>query len=137
MFLGIMWVHDVPYVLEINVRLGDPETQSLLSRLNTNFYELLISCAKGEPMPKILFKSGYSTCVVGVQKNYPSKSEETFENDPNYKNYLWAGLTEGNHYSGRVCSAVSFSQIKEESLKNAYSLIKQLNGLDYRHDIGI
>ena len=72
LFIGIMLTPDGPSVLEYNTRFGDPETQVVLPRLDTDFLELLWAAAQGELRGfKLAVKRDSAVCVVVAAKGYP------------------------------------------------------------------
>ena len=72
LFIGIMLTKDGPSVLEYNTRFGDPETQVVLPRLETDVLQLLWSAARGELAGmKISVRPEYALCVVIASKGYP------------------------------------------------------------------
>ncbi|MGH9006666.1 MAG: phosphoribosylamine--glycine ligase [Acidimicrobiales bacterium] len=68
---GIMVTSDGPYVLEFNVRFGDPETQVLLPRLLDDPVDLLRSAAEGRLVEAPRFRDEATVCVVAVAEGYP------------------------------------------------------------------
>lgn len=78
-FAGIMVVKNEPYLLEYNVRFGDPECQTLMMRLDCDLVELLEASASGnlESMkPKLKWKDAHTLCVVMAAKGYPDVYEK-------------------------------------------------------------
>jgi phosphoribosylamine--glycine ligase len=74
LYAGLMMTASGPKVLEFNVRLGDPETQCLLHRLDCDFGTLIYQAAKGNLDPNLLsFRSDPSVCVVLAAAGYPGK----------------------------------------------------------------
>jgi phosphoribosylamine--glycine ligase len=74
LYAGLMMTADGPRVLEFNVRLGDPETQPLMHRLDCDFAETLWAAARGELAGKSLrWKAEPSVCVVLAAEGYPGK----------------------------------------------------------------
>ena len=72
LYAGLMMTDRGPMVLEFNVRLGDPETQALLHRMDCDFGALLFEAAKGRVQPSLLhFKDDPSVCVVLAAHGYP------------------------------------------------------------------
>ncbi len=72
LFIGIMLTEDGPSVLEYNTRFGDPETQVVLPRLETDVLELLWAAARGQlATVKIRVRPEYALCVVIASKGYP------------------------------------------------------------------
>lgn len=147
MYLGIMWVRDTPYILEINVRLGDPEAQCLLPRLQGDFYQLLSDVARGESIPEIEMSPTYAVSLVGVEKSYPEKNQVPY---PQFcaedalaksKNCLvfYSGIqrTENSYSaSGRVLSVVGMAPNISNAKKEAYEAIKSFPSWSVRQDIG-
>ncbi|MBF8306078.1 MAG: phosphoribosylamine--glycine ligase, partial [Acidobacteria bacterium] len=71
---GLMITADGPKVIEYNVRFGDPETQALLVRLDTNLAELASEVARGQLRTTPLqWKPGASVCVVACSEGYPGE----------------------------------------------------------------
>jgi phosphoribosylamine--glycine ligase len=74
LYAGLMMTARGPMVLEFNVRLGDPETQALLHRMDCDFGALLLSAAKGKVDESLLrFRNDPSVCVVMAAAGYPGK----------------------------------------------------------------
>ncbi len=77
LYLGLMIVNNNPYVLEYNVRLGDPEAQVLLPRCSSDLFPYLKACVKGDlgKMEAIKWTRRHSVCVVMASGGYPHKFE--------------------------------------------------------------
>ncbi|HXH67910.1 MAG TPA: phosphoribosylamine--glycine ligase, partial [Candidatus Limnocylindrales bacterium] len=76
LYVGLMLTKIGPKVLEFNCRLGDPETQAILARVDFNLAEVLADVAAGNLKPeKMKWKSGASACVVMASGGYPEKFE--------------------------------------------------------------
>ena len=72
LYAGLMIVNNEPFLIEYNVRMGDPECQTLLPRLNSDFLDILISCVKGNLNEMdIKWTNKQSLCVVLCSKGYP------------------------------------------------------------------
>lgn len=73
LFAGLMLTQKGPQLLEYNTRFGDPETQVLMARLESDVVALLLACAKGElaSAPAIRFKQQAAVCVVMASQGYP------------------------------------------------------------------
>src|SRR5208337_1404260 len=72
LYAGMMMTAGGPKVLEFNVRMGDPETQPLMHRLDCDFAQVLMAAAHGELGDTILrWKAGPSVCVVLASGGYP------------------------------------------------------------------
>ncbi|MEO6001732.1 MAG: phosphoribosylamine--glycine ligase [Opitutus sp.] len=72
LFIGVMLTADGPSVLEYNTRFGDPETQVVLPRIETDFLEILWAAASGELAPvQLKIKPAHALCVVIAAKGYP------------------------------------------------------------------
>lgn len=73
-FIGLMNCNGDPYVIEYNVRMGDPETEAVMTRIDSDFLEHLISAAKKELDKEKIIKSEHSAVtVVVVSGGYPEK----------------------------------------------------------------
>jgi phosphoribosylamine--glycine ligase len=76
-FIGLMNVKGDPYVIEYNARMGDPETQSVMMRIKSDFVELLLACAKKQMKNfKIEIDPSYVTTVVMAAGGYPDQYEK-------------------------------------------------------------
>lgn len=144
-FFGLMITKKGVYLLEYNMRLGDPETQVVLPLLESDFLEIL-NCAMEKNLEncEIKWKNKSACCVVGVSKGYPLKYEKGFEIKglENIKNhYFIAGanlkdklVTSG----GRVINIVSVANTLDEAIRNSYEDIEKVDfeNIYYRKDIG-
>ena len=150
LYAGLMIVNNEPYLIEYNVRMGDPECQTILPRLETDLIEILLACCE-EKLSKINIKwsEKKSLCVVMCSKGYPDSYQENIEITNlnkihlNNNEFLFhAGTIKNNKKiyatGGRVLNFVGlgddFSDAKKSALKN----LKYLNwsGGFYRKDIG-
>lgn len=146
-FIGLMNINGEPFVIEYNTRMGDPETQVVLPRLDTDFVELLIATAKGEltsrPIPQ---KKEVAITVVMVAEGYPESYEKgkVIQGINNVANGLvfHAGTkSNGNDVvtnGGRVLAVTGTGTSLNEASKKAYKAVSgiQWDGLYFRKDIG-
>jgi phosphoribosylamine--glycine ligase len=150
LYIGLMLTKSGPKVLEFNCRLGDPETQAILARLDFNLAEALAEVAAGRLQPeKLKWKPGASACVVLASGGYPGKFETGREISglteadqiPDVK-VLHAGTKrEGDKIvtsGGRVLGVTSSGKDLSEALQKAYRAAGkiQFGGMHYRKDIG-
>lgn len=148
-FFGLMITKDDVYLLEYNMRMGDPETQAVLPLMESDFLELIeSSIEKKLKKDEIIWKNKFSCCVVGVANGYPlsyKKGEiisgiEKFEKNENLKLYT-AGVDFKNDNfitnGGRVINIVGVGNNIEEARDIAYSNIEKIkfNGIYFRKDI--
>ena len=150
LYAGLMIVRDEPYLIEYNVRMGDPECQTILPKLETDLSDILMACCE-ETLDKIEinWSNKKSVCVVICSKGYPDefKKNVEIENLDNVildynENLFHAGTTKKDNKiyatGGRVLNFVSISDNFTIAKKN---IIKNLNKLNwsggfYRKDIG-
>jgi phosphoribosylamine---glycine ligase len=150
LFLGIMVVKDMPYVLEINVRFGDPEAQVLLPLLKTDFLTLVNQVCEGNVKKiKVDFSKQKATCIVLASKGYPSKYQikkeikgiEDASDLPNVYIFHAGTSTENGKLvtnGGRVLNVVGLGDTSEESRKTALNGVSKISfdGMFFRKDIG-
>jgi len=150
LYAGLMIMNNEPYLIEYNVRMGDPECQTILPRLKTDLFEIIVSCCNENLInTNIEWYNEKSLCIVLCSKGYPEKFEKKIiiknidQIDLQNNEYLYhAGTIEdkGNIYSngGRVLNFVSLSDSLKKSRENSIELIKKLNWSNgyYRRDIG-
>ena len=150
LYAGLMIVDNEPFLIEYNVRMGDPECQTILPKLKTDLLEIIEACCKEElKNMKIEWYDKKSLCVVLCSKGYPNKYNNNIlienieilnldENDFIY--HAGTKKIEGNVYSngGRVINFVSLSSNFKESRNKVFSYINKLNwhGGFFRKDIG-
>lgn len=145
-YFGIMITKKGVYLLEYNVRMGDPETQAILPLLKSDFVEIINSSIDKKLKDiKIEWIDGASCCIVAASKGYPNNYEIgydiTIKNDIKGKVFI-AGATflDGKLVTsgGRVLSIVAVEKDIEKARKTAYDEIKKIdfNGMYYRKDIG-
>ena len=146
-FIGLINVDNEPYVIEYNVRMGDPETQVVLPRIENDFLEIMLAI-ENQTLDKINLKINpdYFSNVVLASKGYPEKYEKGFDitglNNVKDSIIFQAGtsLTENKTTTngGRVLSVVSRDKTFQTALKKSYSNIEKINfeGKIFRKDIG-
>ena len=147
LFIGLMIVDNEPYVLEYNVRFGDPECEELMALIDSSLYDMFYNGAKGE-LDKIdvKIKDMVAVGVVCASKNYPYSSSEPSEikvddlSDCNgYIAYAGVKKIDGKLYAtgGRVLVCVGFGKNVKEARDEAYKIVDKVHfeGKKYRKDI--
>ena len=147
-FIGLIMVEKEPYVIEYNVRMGDPETQVVLPRIKSDFLDLMIGTAN-ESLSSCemeILDDTYSNVVMvagGYPEAYekgnvitgiPENSEETIIFQAGTKTVNTNVVTNG----GRVLSVVSKGTDHKQALSKSYEIVDKINYKDknYRKDIG-
>ncbi len=150
LYTGLMIVNNEPYLIEYNVRLGDPECQTILPRLITNLNDIILACCEKKLSEiKINWSDKKSLCIVLCSKGYPETYEKNIkiENIENIElssdEFLFHAGTEKKEkiiYSigGRVLNFVSLSENFFEARNKIYKNLNKLNWSKgfYRRDIG-
>ena len=150
LYVGLMIKDNNPFLIEFNVRMGDPECQTILPTLTTDLLDILISCCDGTLNKiKIKFSNTKSICIVLCSKGYPEKFENNIEIKDLEKvklhknqNIFHAGtLKKKNEIisnGGRVLNFVSTSEDFLKCRVEVIDLIKKLNWKNgyFRKDIG-
>ena len=75
LYAGVIFEDNIPYVLEFNARMGDPECQAILPRMDSDLFEYAQACTQGNlgAMPQIKWKKQSSVCVILASRGYPVK----------------------------------------------------------------
>lgn len=150
LYAGLMIVENEPYLIEYNVRMGDPECQTILPKLKTDLAEIIDSCCnKKLANINIEWTNKKSLCVVLCSKGYP----DTYQKNVLIKNLENLSLNEDNFIfhagtknendkffatGGRVLNFISLSDDFLKARNEVHQCIEKLdwNGGFYRRDIG-
>jgi phosphoribosylamine--glycine ligase len=149
LYAGIMIKNGTPYVLEYNVRMGDPECQPITIRMNFDLYDYLVSATEGKlsSMPPVSWKPQTAVCVVlasrGYPESYPTNEEITGLDTIEKNSFVFHAGTkkEGNKIltsGGRVLGVTALGDTLEDAISNAYAVAEKINWPNkyYRKDIG-
>ena len=150
LYCGLMMTARGPEVLEFNARFGDPETQAILLRMESDLVEALEACIDGRlSATELRWTSGASACVVASSAGYPGSYETGFPitglDDaarlPGVEVFhSGSSLADGQVLTagGRVLGVTAAAPTLEEALNRAYQAIAMIHfdGIYYRHDIG-
>ena len=150
LYAGLMIVENEPYLIEYNVRMGDPECQTILPKLKTNLVEILEACCNKKLADiNIEWTNKKSLCVVLCSKGYPDTYQKNIliDNIENLNldenNFIFhAGTKKENDKiyatGGRVLNFISLSDDFLQARDKVHEHIKKLdwNGGFYRRDIG-
>jgi phosphoribosylamine---glycine ligase len=150
LYAGLM-VHQMrPSVLEFNARFGDPETQPLLFKMDSDLLPLLVGCIQGnlKDMGPISWKKGVSLCVVMASRGYPGKPEEghlisgleDLENLPGvYVFHAGTKKINNKYYTagGRVLGVTVIGDNYMDAIDKVYNAVScvKFDGMQYRMDI--
>jgi len=149
LYAGVMIKDNEPCVLEYNVRMGDPECQPIMMRMDSDLYDYLLASTTGtlSSLPPISWKNQSAVCVVLASKGYPEaypkneeisgldfSSDETFVFHAGTKNENDKVLTNG----GRVLGVTALGDSLQQAITNAYSAADKVNWSNKysRQDIG-
>jgi phosphoribosylamine---glycine ligase len=150
LYVGLMLTKDGPKVLEFNCRLGDPETQAIVARMDFDLAEVLADVAEGKLEPsKLKWKAGASACVVIASGGYPGKfasgkvvhglQEAAKLADVKV---LHAGTKKSGENiltsGGRILGVTASGGSLDGALKKVYEACRRISfeGMHYRRDIG-
>ena len=148
LYFGLMLTPDGPKVVEYNSRFGDPETQPVLSLLDTDLLDIMCACTNGTlDQLDIRWKDGAACCIVMASGGYPldykkgypisgldSVGEDVFVYHAGTKLDGDTYLTNG----GRVLGVTATAEDLEHAIARAYDAVKGISFQDahYRTDIG-
>jgi phosphoribosylamine--glycine ligase len=149
LYAGLMINNNKPYVLEFNCRFGDPETQPVLSRLDSDLMEIFLALTD-EKLHEIntRWKEDASVCVVLASKGYPGKYEKGkiiygLDEVKKIKDVMvfHAGTAFDNNHvvtnGGRVLGVTAIGKDIKQAKEKAYNAIKKIHfeGMHFRKDI--
>ena len=146
-FIGLIVVNNEPMVIEYNVRMGDPETEAVLPRVNTDLMEIFVAI-KDQTLNQIDIKISLETAATVVlvsggypgpyEKGHPIKGLESVENALVFH----AGANnDGDKIvtsGGRVVAVTAFGNDYKAALSKSYQAISKITfqGMNYRRDLG-
>ncbi len=138
LYAGIMLRDGKPYVLEYNVRMGDPECQPITMRMDFDLYDYFVASVDGtlSSMPPITWNKKFAVCVVLASKGYPEsypKDEiisgfNTISNDA-FVFHAGTKKSDGQILSngGRVLGVTALGDSLESAISNAYAAVEKIS----------
>lgn len=150
LYAGVMIKDGKPYVLEFNARMGDPECQPIMMRMNSDLYEYMQACTCGtlEKLPPISWTAKSAVCVVLASKGYPEsypKGElisglDSVNDENTIVFHAGTKMVNNQIYTngGRVLGVTSLGETLYDAIKNAYSAVDKISWPSkyFRTDIG-
>ena len=146
-FAGLMNVNGEPYVIEYNVRMGDPETQVVIPRIKNDLLNIFIKCLEEKINDVDLdIENNFTTTVILAAAGYPEsyKKGDEIRNLEEFSNskIFHAGTKKENNRilsnGGRVIACTGYGESLEDALKNSYKLADNISWDNkyFRKDIG-
>lgn len=147
-FVGVISVDNEPMVIEYNVRMGDPETESVMLRIKSDLVELFQGIQDGTLQDKKLVEDQrHAACVVMVSGGYPEEFKNGYEitgtesTNPDTLVFHSGTKSQGETIltnGGRVLAVSSYGKTMQEALNNSYQKAKEINFKDkyFRTDLG-
>ena len=150
LYAGLMIVENEPYLIEYNVRMGDPECQTILPKLKTDLLDIFLACCNEKLKDiNIEWSNKKSLCIVLCSKGYPEKIKKNIKlnnlnnirlNKFEYIYHAGTKSVDDEVYAigGRVLNFVSLSDNFKNARKSIINKIAELNWNDgfFRKDIG-
>ena len=150
LYTGLMIVDDEPYLIEYNVRMGDPECQTIIPKLKTDLLDILLACCEEKlNETKIEWLNKKSLCIVVCSNGYPDSFKKNIEIEnlnqilSDKDEFIFHAGTEKKNdkiyaVGGRVLNFVALSDDFKQAKEGIVNNIKKLNwsGGFYRRDIG-
>ncbi len=151
LFLGLMMTDSGAKLLEYNVRFGDPETQVILVRLETDLVEICEAIVSQTLANlEIIWREGNSACVVLASKGYPQKPQtgdiisglDKLKNQKDVQVFHSGTAKNGNGdfvtAGGRVLGVTATAENLDEALRKVYQAVGEISfdGMQFRRDIG-
>jgi phosphoribosylamine--glycine ligase len=151
LYIGLMMTPRGPQVLEFNARFGDPETQAILMRLDSDLVEALDACIDGRlSETEFRWKPGASACVIASSGGYPSSFKSGLEitgldevaRIPGVQVFHSGTALTGDGRlvtsGGRVLGVTAAAPSLQEALDQAYQAMAKIKfeGMYFRRDIG-
>jgi phosphoribosylamine--glycine ligase len=148
---GLMLEGRRPYVLEFNARFGDPETQPILFKLESDLLPVVSGCAAGDlaHAAPLEWRRGVAVCVVIASRGYPEQPEQgklirglaDLEGQKELMVFHAGTRRSGNDYytsGGRVLGVTALGETYEEAIRRVYEAVEciEFEGMYYRKDIG-
>ena len=151
LYAGVMITPEGPKALEFNCRFGDPETQALLPRMETDLLELLVACTEEDLTGReISWSNEKAVCVVLASEGYPESSsegdeisglEDLFGLQGIHVYHAATRMDEGRIYTagGRVLNVVGTGDSIMEARARAYAAVELIDfpGMQYRTDVAL
>ena len=149
LFFGLISVDGEPYVIEYNCRMGDPETEVVMPRLETDIVGLFMAATQ-QQLDTVVVRADerYAATIMAVSGGYPGSYEKGFEITGINKNHgknsfvFQAGTKEVNGKlvtdGGRVLCVTSYGKTIKEAADRSLKILEKINfnGAYYRTDIG-
>jgi len=149
LYAGIILKDGKPYVLEFNARMGDPECQPIMMRMDSDLYEYINASIDGtlSKLPPVSWKKQSAVCVVLASKGYPDSYQKNetisgldFQDKNSFVFHAGTKHENGKVFTngGRVLGVTALGDTLDSAISNAYSRVEKISWPNkyFRKDIG-